>query len=218
MNKNLYSNQVVNNDGCSPRLFANPILERLSCTLPRTLFFAYAPLVVFFLYQSTRQCAYGKTVLIFCLGIFLWSFVEYLIHRFVFHYVPTQSKWEKINPLFYGNFIHNIHHAYPKDPLRLVTPLVVTLPLAVIFYGLFHIIFASYAPGLFAGFLLGYLGYDLLHAFTHVAPMRSRLGRFLKRYHMQHHYLVEYQSFGVSSPLWDYIFNTVQSKPNKNSK
>lgn len=208
MNKNIYANNVVNNKCDSPRLFANPVLERLSCTLPKTLLITYIPIVLFLFYWAITHSTFVTSVLIFLLGIFMWSLAEYLIHRFVFHYNPKESKWEKVNPLYYGNLIHEIHHAYPKDKLRLVTPLVVTLPLAVLFYGMFFLIFEVYAQALYAGFLLGYVIYDVLHAFTHMYPMRSRLGKFLKRYHMRHHYLTEHKSFGVSSPLWDYVFKT----------
>ena len=40
---------------------------------------------------------------------------------------------------------------------------------------------------LFAGFILGYLTYDLTHYATHHFPMRSGYLKYLKRYHMMHH-------------------------------
>jgi sterol desaturase/sphingolipid hydroxylase (fatty acid hydroxylase superfamily) len=62
---------------------------------------------------------------------------------------------------------------------------------------------------LFAGFILGYLAYDLIHYATHHFMMRKGALKFLKRYHMQHHYKTPDRRFGVSSPLWDMVFGTM---------
>jgi sterol desaturase/sphingolipid hydroxylase (fatty acid hydroxylase superfamily) len=59
-----------------------------------------------------------------------------------------------------------------------------------------------------AGFIHGYLVYDLLHYFIHRGRVPTRLGRFLRHYHMQHHYSAPDRHFGVSSPLWDVVFRT----------
>lgn len=202
----------------SPRLYENPILERLSRTQPRTIAWVYLPIILTLLYFAISQLTLTRVIVMFCFGIALWTLIEYLIHRFAFHYQPRDSKWEKINPLYYGYYIHHIHHTYPRDKLRLVTPLVVTLPLALVFYGLFWLLFHSYNNAVFAGFLLGYTLYDLLHAFTHISPMQNRVAKFFKTYHMRHHYLVENKCFGVSIPLWDFIFKTYAPAPIKKSK
>ncbi len=60
----------------------------------------------------------------------------------------------------------------------------------------------------FAGFLTGYLVYDLMHYATHHFPMRKGIWKQLKRLHMQHHYKYPNQLFGVSSPIWDLVFST----------
>jgi sterol desaturase/sphingolipid hydroxylase (fatty acid hydroxylase superfamily) len=56
---------------------------------------------------------------------------------------------------------------------------------------------------------MGYLIYDITHYATHHFPMRGKVLKFLKRYHMQHHYKTPDQRFGVSSPLWDWVFGTL---------
>jgi sterol desaturase/sphingolipid hydroxylase (fatty acid hydroxylase superfamily) len=35
---------------------------------------------------------------------------------------------------------------------------------------------------------------------------------WLKKYHMRHHYDDDHVGYGVSSPLWDYVFGTRQSR------
>jgi sterol desaturase/sphingolipid hydroxylase (fatty acid hydroxylase superfamily) len=54
--------------------------------------------------------------------------------------------------------------------------------------------------------------YDLTHYATHHFPMRGGYAKFLKRYHMQHHYKTPNQRFGVSSPLWDWVFGTMPAE------
>jgi sterol desaturase/sphingolipid hydroxylase (fatty acid hydroxylase superfamily) len=60
----------------------------------------------------------------------------------------------------------------------------------------------------FAGFIFGYILYDEIHYATHHAPMKGPVGRFLKQYHVLHHYQNPAKRYGVSSPLWDYVFGT----------
>ena len=38
--------------------------------------------------------------------------------------------------------------------------------------------------------------------------MKSKFWLAIKNHHMLHHYKYENKGFGVSQPLWDYIFNT----------
>jgi sterol desaturase/sphingolipid hydroxylase (fatty acid hydroxylase superfamily) len=116
---------------------------------------------------------------------------------------------ERVTFLFHG-----IHHAQPQCKTRLVMPPVVSIPMALLFYGLFSLVLSKLigaslrvAP-VFAGFISGYLAYDLTHYATHHLPMRKGFGKFLKRYHNQHHYKTPNQRFGVSSPLWDIVFGT----------
>lgn len=211
MNKEKHPNKGFHENG-SPILYENPILEKLSCTQPRTLALVFTPIIVCLFYLGARQQSLVMTGLTFLFGLFLWTFFEYLIHRFAFHYQPGKSKWEKINPIYYGQMVHNIHHSYPNDKLRIVTPIIITLPLAVVFYFLFSFIFGIYVYTTFSGFLLGYMLYDLLHARTHINPMPSRIGKYLKFYHMRHHYQVDGKLFGVTMPLWDHVFKTYEAQ------
>ena len=108
--------------------------------------------------------------------------------------------------------MHGVHHAYPRDGTRLVMPLIVSAPLAVIFYFLFKAVFGKYYLITFAGLVLGYVCYDSIHYATHHFPMKKGLGKWLKEYHLKHHYVDSTTAYGVSNPLWDYVFGTVPSK------
>jgi dihydroceramide fatty acyl 2-hydroxylase len=101
-----------------------------------------------------------------------------------------------------------VHHDYPNDATRLVMPPSVSIPLAVLFWVLFALIFGHFAPGLSAGFAFGYVCYDSIHYATHHFAMKNRMGLWLKQYHLWHHYKDDQAGYGVSSPLWDYVFRT----------
>ncbi len=195
------------------RLFQSDFLEFFSHIHPAVVVIIWLPICIYALVRGfidwPSKNLMGFILVAFLFGLFLWTLAEYLLHRFVFHYHPKTETQKKIFFLFHG-----VHHAQPQCKTRLVMPPVVSIPLALVFYGLFHLIFGvilggSYWVGpLFSSFILGYLVYDLTHYATHHFPMRKGIWKWLKRHHMRHHYKSPDQRFGVSSPLWDYVFKT----------
>ncbi len=200
------ANRVISNRDETVPLFQNPWLDRLTHVHPLTPIVLYLPVVGYFSYQGLAALPWYVFALCFVGGMFLWTFTEYWIHRAIFHYEPKSAWGQRLHFL-----MHGVHHAYPRDSTRLVMPPVVSIPLAVLFYFLFRWLFGAYQPAVFAGFVLGYVIYDSIHYATHHLPMRGRIGRFLKAHHMRHHYVDENRSFGISTPLWDWIFGTYQS-------
>lgn len=195
------------------RLFKSDFLEFFTHISPISIIVLWLPVAALLLaYAATRASANqsrGFVPLGFAAGLFLWTLAEYTVHRFVFHHKPTSPQQERIFFLFHG-----IHHAQPQVKTRLVLPFAVSIPLALIFFGLFYLILAivlrapQWVAPLMSGFLIGYLAYDLTHYATHHFAMRSGYAKFIKRYHMQHHYVDPNTRFGVSSPLWDWVFHT----------
>ena len=59
-----------------------------------------------------------------------------------------------------------------------------------------------------AGFLCGYLIYDMTHYFLHHHKPKSQLGKRLRELHMRHHFQDHTRGFGVSAPFWDVVFGT----------
>lgn len=140
----------------------------------------------------------------FIYGIVVWTFTEYTLHRFIFHYNAKSNFGKKLHFIFHG-----VHHDYPKDSKRLVMPPSVSFPLALMFYFLFHYILgASLIKPFFAGFLTGYLFYDTTHYAIHHFNMKNKFWLAIKNHHMRHHYQDADKGFGVSQPTWDYIFRT----------
>jgi hypothetical protein len=130
---------------------------------------------------------------LFLVGVLMWTLLEYVVHRYVFHYEPKTRAGKMLHFI-----VHGVHHDYPNDATRLVLPPAVSLPMAVLLYFLFAFAFRSYAPPISAGFAVGYVCYDTIHYATHHFAMNNRIGRWLKQYHLRHHYKEDEAGFGVS--------------------
>ena len=59
-----------------------------------------------------------------------------------------------------------------------------------------------------AGFLAGYLFYDMLHYHVHHHRPKTALGKTLRELHMRHHFQNHERGYGVSAPFWDHVFGT----------
>ena len=197
----------VSNKNETVRMFESDFMEFFSRVHPVIPLALYLPVVGYMLYVSLwrRQLSFVALAALFLLGILLWTLIEYLIHRYIFHYEP-KTRWGK--QLHF--VIHGVHHDYPNDARRLVMPPVISIPLAFLFFGLFFLIFGSLAPAVFAGLVFGYLCYDMLHYATHHLAMKSGMWLWLKQYHLRHHFKDDHVGYGISSPLWDYVFRTTR--------
>lgn len=196
------------------RLFKSDFLELFTHVHPATIVVIWVPFILYMLYWGTLIRPAGESLVYlpvaFLTGLFVWTFVEYNIHRFFFHFCPKNAWQERIVFLFHG-----VHHAQPRMKTRLVMPPVVSIPLGALFLALFTLVFGQWlghlhwVGPLISGFTLGYLTYDLMHYATHHFPMRRGVFKYLKRHHMLHHYKTPDQRFGVSSPLWDIVYGTL---------
>ena len=138
------------------------------------------------------------------LGLFFFTFVEYTVHRFVFHMEITSKIKEKIQ---YG--AHGVHHEYPNDQKRLVMPPVLSIPIATLVLGFFYLFMGNYAFSFVGGFLAGYGLYLFVHYIVHAWKMPKNRFKTLWLYHNIHHFQNEEVAFGVTSHFWDRVFGTM---------
>ncbi|MGE5682388.1 MAG: sterol desaturase family protein [Bacillota bacterium] len=188
------------------RMFKNDFLEALSKVHPIVPVILYLPLIIYYLSLSFTiiRLSYVNILLLIFFGLIIWTFTEYALHRFVFHYTPKSKIGEKLHFIFHG-----VHHDYPKDSRRLVMPPSVSIPLTFIFLYLFKNILGSYyTPPFFAGFMIGYLSYDMLHFAIHHYNFQNSIFLFIKKHHLKHHYMDNNKGFGVSTPVWDIVYKT----------
>jgi 4-hydroxysphinganine ceramide fatty acyl 2-hydroxylase len=189
----------------SIRMFESDVMELLSRVHPATPLLLYVPLIIASLYLALWRCQLSILLAsgLFGFGLATWTLLEYIIHRYAFHYEPKS----RIGKQFHF-VVHGVHHDYPNDAKRLVMPPAVSVPLAIAFYGLFYLLFGAATPAIWAGFVGGYVCYDSIHYAIHHFPMKGRIWNRLKQHHLRHHYHDDRAGYGVSSPLWDYIFRT----------
>lgn len=200
-------------DPTSIRLFRSDFLEFFTHISPIAILVLWVPVTILLLVIAISTAPAGRfpwhIPAAFFTGLFLWTLAEYTLHRFLFHYQAKSPKAERIFFLFHG-----VHHAQPQDKTRLVMPFPVSIPIALVFYGFFILILGmllgapQWVNPMAAGFMLGYLIYDLTHYATHHFTMRSGYAKYLKRYHMAHHYKDPGTRYGVSSPIWDWVLGT----------
>jgi sterol desaturase/sphingolipid hydroxylase (fatty acid hydroxylase superfamily) len=168
----------------------------------------FAPTIIVLGALAIARLSLWEAALWFLVGYAFWTFTEYWIHRSIFHLEPKSRLGARLHWIFHG-----VHHDHPNDPLRLVMPPIVTIPLAVGFLGLFiGALGINAGIATAAGFFLGYLLYDMVHYSLHHSRPRGRLGRRLHELHMRHHFEDDTRGFGVSAPWWDTIFRTAPQR------
>jgi len=217
------SEYFVSNRDESVRMFRSDLLERTTYVHPWIPHLIYVPVVIALLWLSPLSL--GGSALYFAIGLLIWTFIEYLLHRFAFH-APDEVMRETHQisagleldqavipelPTFrhvvYFIF-HGVHHEYPSDSLRLVMPPIASLPMGLVAWVIFSVIFGGNMIPAFAGSLVGYLVYDTTHFVLHHRSVPTAFGKLIKKAHMRHHFLDPDEDYGVSSPLWDIIFRT----------
>ncbi|MDH4045347.1 MAG: sterol desaturase family protein [Gemmatimonadota bacterium] len=219
--------RYVSNEDETCRMFRSELMERMSHVHPAVPHLLYIPVISVMLFLA-GQAGQGvaQIALLFVGGVLVWSLLEYVIHRFVFHppqwvedetravtasltpgqaVIPALPTWRH---RFYF-LVHGVHHDYPNDSGRLVMPPSVSIPLALVFFFLFQWAIGPLTPAAFAGLVSGYLIYDTTHYLTHHSSGKTAVGRYQKKRHFRHHYYDSTRNFGVSSPLWDVLWGTM---------
>jgi sterol desaturase/sphingolipid hydroxylase (fatty acid hydroxylase superfamily) len=198
--------KFVSNKDETVRMFKSDFMESLSRVHPSVPLIIFVPVILYMLYLSIFDFKIGILSILglVVFGLFIWTITEYLLHRFIFHLELKSKIGARIHFIFHG-----VHHDYPSDSRRLVMPPSVSIPLATLFYFLFRFLIGDVSVHpFFVGFLIGYLFYDITHYAVHHFNMHSKFWLAIKNHHIKHHYQDPDRGYGVSSPLWDYVFRT----------
>lgn len=196
------------------RLFRSDFLEFFSHISPTVVALIWTPVFLYLVYAAYAESVGERSLLYIPVGVllgwFIWTFVEYVLHRFIFHYHP---RTERLKRFFF--VMHGVHHAQPMCRTRLVMPPAISVPLAVAFYGLYFLVVVvllgipHWLNPLFAGAVGGYLVYDLMHYQIHHSNIKAGAFFELRKHHLRHHGVCDFMRFGVSIPLWDHVFGTM---------
>jgi sterol desaturase/sphingolipid hydroxylase (fatty acid hydroxylase superfamily) len=187
----------------SPKMFESDFLDFFTRVHPAVPVVLFAPAIA--LLAALGVAGEGAWAVAWIAGGYLfWTLTEYWLHRVVFHFEPDHPVGRRFHFI-----IHGVHHDHPNDRLRLVMPPSASIPLAALFLLGF---WALLGPGAWqafgAGFLAGYLAYDMLHFHVHHHKPTTKVGRKLRELHMRHHFQDGDRGFGVSAPWWDHVFGT----------
>lgn len=143
-------------------------------------------------------------------GIILFYASEYSFHRFLFHAPPSNWNWLR-------RLQHRLHYDHHVEPSRLdllFLPLWFALPnlaltglIAWAALGKWQL-----AVALLLGSVLALLHYEWVHYVAHIPYRpRTRFGRWMKKYHLWHHFKNEQLWYGVSNPVLDVIARTYRA-------
>lgn len=188
----------------SPRIFENALLDRLSRVHHLVPLLLYGPLIAALVIVAARHFPILSVFFAVLGGYGIWTLSEYLGHRYLFHTPFPGRLGARLHFL-----IHGVHHDYPSDPLRLVMPPLLSAPLMLAAFLILRPMFGpDWITPVMAGFLSGYLAYDMLHYHMHNRLPRAAFTRMLRSRHMLHHFRDHHNYYGVSAPWWDHVFGT----------
>lgn len=169
--------------GASAPLFGN-FLEPLSKTPWWVVPTVWLPCISYGTWLAGQGLPIPALIAYWFTGLFLWTVVEYVLHRCLFHldkYVVNFSTQRTLlTAIRYlpdnrvgitAHFLlHGIHHYLPMDKYRLVMPPTLFVVLATPFWKLAHTVFCwdwNVAVAVYCGGIFGYICYDMTHYFLH---------------------------------------------------
>ena len=142
-------------------------------------------------------------IITFALGMFSWTFLEYVIHRWLGH-----------DPRYRGNPFgveHVRHHAegnyFAPTPKKAALAALV----AVVIGGPAAGLAGAHGAAAVGGLLVMYGTYEVLHRREHTHAGIGRYGRWARRHHFHHHFVEPKTNHGVTTPLWDLVFGTYRT-------
>ena len=141
------------------------------------------------------------------LGALLFYLSEYGTHRFLFHARPSGWAWLRAKQ-------HRLHYDHHLEPARLdllFLPLWYVVPNLIVTAALAYLVLgqAGQVAALLLGAMLALLQYEWVHYIAHLPyTPKTAMGRWMKRYHLRHHFVNERLWFGVSNPTMDVLYGT----------
>jgi hypothetical protein len=144
-------------------------------------------------------------------GAVIFFISEYTTHRFMFHAKPCKNAFL----LHLQHRMHYDHHTEPERLGLLFLPPWFVVPVFAL-YGLLYLAITrnvALALSLLAGNLLALFYYEWVHYVAHIpfVPV-TPFGRYIKKYHLLHHFKNEHYWFGVTNPSMDVVVGTYREK------
>ncbi len=132
-------------------------------------------------------------LVMFILGLFAWTFVEYTIHGILSHIFTT--------------FATSLHYGHHRDPHSVFTASA-WAPTAIVSAIVFGIFGLTPAGAVWLGLVAGFLSYELFHYRIHFARPLCAFEERMRTRHLAHHLRSPNQIFGVTNRIWDRVFGS----------
>ena len=131
-----------------------------------------------------------------------WPITEYVLHRFVLHL-----------PLGSFRRFHVRHHRSPSEDRYLLTPVSYSTLIAAVYLFVSRVLGGSWPVAclMTGGVLLGFPYFEWSHwAIHHPVQMRTPISRFMRRYHLRHHFIDDQRWFAITWPalIMDVLMGT----------
>ena len=139
-------------------------------------------------------------------GAALWTFGEYVLHRFAMHALDGKGIMSR------EHLEHHVHSAWHFSVTHILSW---TGMLAVGFGAWLPLTWWLLGPvagfGVAIGWALGYFFYEYVHAVAHLRPPTGRYSRWVRLHHFHHHFGHPTSNHGVSTLVWDRVFGTLET-------
>jgi sterol desaturase/sphingolipid hydroxylase (fatty acid hydroxylase superfamily) len=142
-----------------------------------------------------------RVAVLFAAGVVVWTLLEYGLHRFAMHGRALGTLVRKE---------HLAHHATPNYFTSLARKLALAVPVLGGLGALGALVFGPSGLALALGTTAGWVFYEQLHRATHVRGPRNAYGEWARRHHLHHHFQNAEANHGVTSPIWDWVFGTLE--------
>ncbi len=194
--------------------FSGKIFFKMSSPWHPTVAFAPVAMALFYLAWLWGNHSVLGMIVFVLLGIIAWTFIEYVLHRFVYHWNTRREPFKSM-----VSMLHLAHHRDTDDKYLIFSPLTVSLLLSSVLYLVFFAVTQSWSAGalMMSGLTVGYTYYEWLHYGAHHFKTHQPMYKYLRKYHLAHHFKQPKKCFGVTNPFWDMLFGT-HMKFNKNKK
>lgn len=141
-------------------------------------------------------------------GLVFFFVIEYFIHRFILH-----GLMKAVLPQAYEGHVR--HHIEPTTMKFMLTPNVYNVPGYVAIWVVGWLITRNVPimAAFIVGVSLAQLNYEWTHFVSHrpIVP-KTAWGKWMKKFHLLHHYKNEHYWFGVTHPTLDHLFRTDPDK------
>ncbi|HTD35730.1 MAG TPA: sterol desaturase family protein [Candidatus Elarobacter sp.] len=169
------------------------------------LLIALALIALFAAHALAFAVPFGFALL--AIGALVFFVSEYTTHRFMLHAPPQKNAFV----LRLQHRLHYDHHVNPSELRLLFLPVWFVVPVAALTFGIYFAITreAAASVALLLGSVLGLLWYEWVHYVAHIPFVpKTPFGRWIKKYHLWHHFKNERMWFGVTNPSMDLVGRT----------